>query len=66
MRTRSQRIRTMAQLEMQVKILCHENVQIYQVLSEKIKELKALRMNNKDIALKLKINRKTVIKGLNI
>jgi predicted ABC-type ATPase len=64
LRTRSQRIRTIAQLEMQVKIPCHENVPIYQVLSEKIKELKALKMTNRSIALKLRIDRKTVAKGL--
>jgi hypothetical protein len=51
---------------MKVKVPCHENVPIYQVLSEKIKELKVLRMTNKDIALRLKIDKKNVTKGLNI
>ncbi len=64
LRTRSQRIRTIAQLEMKVKIPCHESVPIYRVLSEKIKELKALGLFNDEIADKLKINKKTVAKGL--
>jgi len=37
---------------------------IYQILSPKIKELKALGLSNEDIADRLKINRKTVKKGL--
>jgi DNA-binding transcriptional regulator YhcF (GntR family) len=49
---------------MKVKISCHENVPIYQVLSDKIKELKALGLYNEEIALRLKINKKTVAKGL--
>ena len=49
---------------MKVKIPCHENVPIYQMLSEKIKELKALGLFNEDIAVRLKINKKTVAKGL--
>ena len=63
-RTRSQRIRTIAQLEMKVKIPCHESVPIYKVLSEKIKELKALGLFNEEIAARLGINKKTVAKSL--
>lgn len=64
LRTRSQRVRTIVQVEMKVKIPCHKSISIYQILSEKIKELKALGLTNRDIALKLKINKKTVTKGL--
>jgi len=49
---------------MRIKIPCHENVPIYQVLSEKIKKLKALGLFNEEIAVRLKINKKTVAKGL--
>jgi len=63
-RTRSQRIRTIAQLEMKVKIPCSENVAIYQVLAPKIRELKILNLSDEEIAIRLDINKKTVKKGL--
>jgi DNA-binding NarL/FixJ family response regulator len=49
---------------MQVKIPCHQSLPVYQALSSKIKELKVLGLSNDNIAAKLKINRKTVGKGL--
>lgn len=63
-RTRSQRIRTFSILEMKAKILCPENVAIYQILSPKIKELKTLGLLNEEIAIRLGIHKKTVKKGL--
>jgi DNA-binding CsgD family transcriptional regulator len=39
-------------------------VPVYQKLSQKIKELKALGMTNQDIANSMKVSRKTVWKGL--
>ena len=39
--------------------------QVYQVLSEKIKELKALGMTNEETADRLKINKKAIVKELN-
>lgn len=41
-----------------------ETIPIYQKLASKINGLKALGMSNEEIALKLKINRKTVGKSL--
>ncbi len=63
-RTRSQRIRTMSEVSMQVKILCHQTIPVYQLLASKIKGLKALGMSNNDIALRLSIHAKTVVNGL--
>jgi orotate phosphoribosyltransferase-like protein len=48
----------------QIKIPCYQNQPIYQVLAQKIKELKALGLSNEEIATRLKINKKTVGKGL--
>ncbi len=45
-------------------ILCH--IPLYQRLSPKIKQLKALGMSNDDIATKLKISRKTVNKSCSL
>lgn len=59
-----QRIRTISQLGMEVKITCHQSLPIYQILSPKIKELNALGLSNKNISAKLKIDKKTVAKGL--
>lgn len=64
-RTRQQSIRTESLIEGRIKIPLNETVRIYQKLAGKIKELKALGMSNDNIAAKLKINRKTVGKGLN-
>ena len=65
LRTRSVRIRTISQILMKVKIPCHQYVPVLKVLSEKIKELKALGLSNNEIAIRLKIHQKTVVKGLN-
>jgi hypothetical protein len=51
---------------MQIKIPCHQSLPVYQVLAPKIKELHALGLSNKDIAARLKINKKTVAKGLTV
>jgi len=51
---------------MLVKIPCHLTLPIYQVLAPKIRELKALELSNENIAIKLRINRKTVEKGLRV
>lgn len=63
-RTRSQPIRTAAQIEVKIKISLNQTVPVYQMFAPKIKKLKALGMSNNDIAKTLKINRKTVKKGL--
>ena len=63
-RTRSQRIRTFSLIHIQIKIPCHQALAIYQALAPRIKELKALELSNDDIATRLKIHKKTVIKGL--
>jgi len=49
---------------MQIKIPCEQTIALNQLLSPKICELKVLGMTNKDIALKLKINKKTIAKSL--
>lgn len=49
---------------MKVKIPCLESVPIYQIMSDKIKELKALGLFNEEIAMRLGINKKTVTQGL--
>jgi DNA-binding CsgD family transcriptional regulator len=49
---------------MKVKIPCHQAVPIYKILASKIKELKVLGLSNNEIALRLKIHQKTVVKGL--
>ena len=63
-RTRTLRIRAISQVEMSIKIPCHQSLPIYQILAKKIQKLKALGMTYKDIAFKLAINQKTVAKGL--
>jgi DNA-binding CsgD family transcriptional regulator len=49
---------------MKLKVPCHQTLPIHEALALKIRELKALGMTNRDIALWLKIDRKTVAKGL--
>jgi DNA-binding NarL/FixJ family response regulator len=49
---------------MQVKIPCNQALPIYKVLASKIKELKALGLSINEIASKLKIHKKTVMRGL--
>jgi len=63
-RTQEGPIRTVSQISMQVKIPCHQTLPIHEVLAPKIRELKALRMTNRDIAAKLRIDRKTVAKAI--
>ena len=63
-RTRQGPIHTESLLPVQIKIPLNETVPVCQKLATKIKEHKALGMSNEEISLKLKINRKTVGKGL--
>ncbi|PIS03101.1 MAG: hypothetical protein COT85_03490 [Chlamydiae bacterium CG10_big_fil_rev_8_21_14_0_10_42_34] len=65
-RTRSSPIRTSALLPVQIKIPCNEDIPVYQRISQKIKELKALGLTNQEIADSMKIGRKTVTAGLSI
>jgi DNA-binding NarL/FixJ family response regulator len=65
-RTRQQPIRTLSLLSVTIKITINEAIPLYQKLSPKIKELKALGMLNQEIADKLTICRKTVRKGLSL
>ena len=63
-RTRQQPIRTMSLIPVRIKITFDQTIPLYQKLASKIKELKALGMTYKDIAIALKISRKTIRKGL--
>jgi hypothetical protein len=63
-RTRQEPIRTESLLPVQIKLTFNEEVPLYQKLSQKIKELKALGMSHEEIAIKLTTTRKTVSKGL--
>jgi len=63
-RTKEGPIRTVSQIPMKLKVPCHQTLPIHEVLAPKIRELKVLGMTNRDIALRLKIDRKTVKKGL--
>lgn len=63
-RTRQAPIRTESLIQVRIKISLNETIPIYQLLAVKIMELKALGMLHKEIAVKLKINRKTVGKAL--
>ncbi|MBX7065619.1 MAG: hypothetical protein K1X28_00170 [Parachlamydiales bacterium] len=65
LRTREGPIRTASLLPCQIKIPFSEDVPVYQKLSQKIKELKALGMTNEEIGNKLQTTRKTIRKGLN-
>lgn len=53
-----------SQIPMKLKVPCHQTLPIHKVLAPKIQELKVLGMTNRDIDLRLKIDRKTVAKGL--
>jgi hypothetical protein len=46
-----------------IKITIEQTIPLYQKLAPKIKELKALEMTNIEIAGKLKISTKTIIKA---
>jgi hypothetical protein len=63
-RTRRGPIRTESLISVEIKITLNETIPVYQKLAGKIKELKVLGMSNEEIALRLKINRKTVGKAL--
>ena len=63
MRTRSQPIRTLSLIPMRIKIGIERSIPLYQKLAPKIKELKILGMNYKEIATKLKICQKTIRKS---
>ncbi len=63
-RTREGPIRTISQISIQLKVPCHQILALNETLAPKIRELKVLGMTNKDIALRLRIDRKTVAKGL--
>ncbi len=64
-RTRWVPIRTMSLIPMKIKITFDQPVPLYQRLSSRIKELKALGMHNLEIETKLNISKTTVKKGLN-
>jgi len=64
LRTREGPIRTISQILIQFKIPCYQTLSIYKALDPKIQELKALGMTNRDIAAKLRIDRKTVAKAI--
>ncbi len=63
-RTRQAPIRTISFIPCQIKIPLNQTPAVYQKLAPKIKELKALGMTNQEIADSMKINQKTVRKGL--
>lgn len=63
-RTRSQPIRTLSFLPVKIKITMNDNIPLYQKLAPKIKELKALEMTNMEIAERLNVSRKTVMKSI--
>jgi hypothetical protein len=62
-RTRWGPIRTLSLLPVNIKITIEQTIPLYQKLAPKIKELKALEMTNIEIAGKLKISTKTIIKA---
>lgn len=64
MRARWVPIRTISLIPVSIKITINENIPLYQKLTPKIRELKLLGMANIDIAKKLKINQKNVMKVL--
>lgn len=64
MRTRWEPIRTMSLISVKIKIIAHKTIPLYQKLAPKIKELKSLGLTYNEIAIKLKLCKKTVIKSL--
>lgn len=58
-------IRTISLIPVKIKITINENIPLYQKLSSKIKELKALGMRNVEIEAKVNISKTTVRKGGN-
>ncbi|MBN2478767.1 MAG: hypothetical protein JXA94_00920 [Parachlamydiales bacterium] len=60
-----QPIRTMSLIPIRIKITLNENIPLYQKLARKIRELKALKMTEKQIAIKLNVSTKTIRKTLN-
>ena len=65
LRTKSQPIRTISLIPVRIKITFDQPVPLYQRLSSKIKELKALGMSNLEIEEKLNISKTTIRNGLN-
>ena len=59
-RTRSQRIRTVSQIPVRIKIPLDQTIAVYQKLASKIQEMKALGMSYREIAVGLEIDKKTV------
>ncbi len=64
MQMRSQPIRTLSLISVRIKITMTENIPLYQKLTPKIRELKALGMTNIEIAKTLMISSKTIRKSL--
>jgi len=63
-RTRLHPIRTASEITANIIIQPLECIPLYQKLAKKVQELNALGMLNKEIALALKINKKTVRRAL--
>ena len=63
-RTRSIPILTLSLIPVKIKITFDETIPLYQKLAQKIRELKALGLKNKEICESLKICEKTTGKGL--
>ena len=59
-----QLIRTLSLIPIQIKITYDNIMPLYKKLAPKIRELKMMGMNNKEIAVVLKISRKTTRKSL--
>ena len=65
-RTRWVPIRTLSLIPMKIKITMNDVVPLYRKISPKVKELKALKIPEKDIAAMLKISIKTIKKACSI
>ena len=63
-RTREGPIRTASLIPVKVKVPIDQTIAVYQKLAPKIKEMKALGMSYRDIAVSLGIDKKTVGKAL--
>ena len=63
-RTREGPIRTISLIPVHIKVPVESKAALYQKLAPKVKELKALGMSHRDIAVSLEIDKKTVGKAL--
>lgn len=63
-RTRSQPIRTAAQITASIKILPVKTPPLYQKLTQKVKELQLLGLSYKEIAKRLNISQGTITNAL--